>query len=70
VIGIQTVRSLKKQYSDGLKILKKEEGKLEKLKNSESVHEVRSSEKRIASMREDLNLIEKKMIGSWIGEVK
>ena len=66
--GVQTIRMWKKQYSDAVKLLKKEEAKMEKLKESDSVYEVRSSERRIASMREEIDLIEKKIIESWVSD--
>jgi len=68
VTGVQTIRMWKKQYSDALRLLKKEEAKMEKLKESDSVYEVSSSERRIASMREEIGLIEKKIIESWVSD--
>ena len=63
--GIETIKTWKSLYRNNLKLLRKEEKNLDKVKDSGSSYEVRAAEQRVAAVSEEISLLEKRMLKSW-----
>jgi len=60
------IRTTKKLHSDCVRALKKEKATLDKLKESNSVHEVRVAEAKVIALMEEINILEVTMRNSWV----
>jgi hypothetical protein len=68
VTGMETIKTWKSLYRNNLKLLRKEEKNLNKVRDSGSSHEVRDAEQRVASISEEISLLERRMLKSWTEE--
>ena len=66
--GMETIRAWKSLYKNNLKLLKKEEEHLRKMSESSTSYEIKAAEGRIASVTEELSILERKILRSWIDE--
>ena len=66
--GVQELRSWKKIYKETLDLIRKEEKKLDNLKQSNSSYEVEATEGRITLAKEELSILGNKIVNSWIDD--
>jgi len=66
MIGIEKINALKNMHRQCAALLKKEKATLDKLKESNSVHEVRVAEAKVIALMEEINILEVTMRNSWV----